>query len=184
LTLLALPAPAAGRSFAPKEFDQMVAEAEQIFVGTVAAADSWRLPAGLIVTDVTFATSEVLKGPVGGVVTLLMPGGTVEDETLKVSGLPALEVGATYLVFVRDNGSAIVPVVGGDQGLFRIARDPGSGRELALDARGKPIASETVRRALGQSGLRLEPAPPVALPALLRAIRDRVRPERRRRRRA
>lgn len=74
-----------------------------------------RLPTGLIVTDVTFAGIRLLKGSAGREIILRFLGGTVGDEVLEVADWPRLDVGQAYLVFTKDNGRSIFPVVGGDQ---------------------------------------------------------------------
>src|SRR5262249_45097090 len=53
-------------SFLPKDFSQLVAEAEEIFIGTLTGTSSSRLPTGAIVTDLTFSDVKVLKGGTSG----------------------------------------------------------------------------------------------------------------------
>ena len=157
--LLAIPmAPGFGASFAPKEFDQLVGEADEIFVGTASEASSRKLGTGAIVTDVTFRNLRVVKGNASaGETTIMVLGGTVGAETLALRGVPKFQVGITYLIFVQGNGSTIFPVVGGHQGLFQIRRDPASGRELVYNASGLAPTGVTledflqaIRNRLGQ----------------------------------
>jgi len=138
-----------GTSFVLQNFEQLVSEAEQIMVGTVASTTSRKLPTGAIVTEVTFATPRVLKGAPMGEITLEVLGGTVGEETLALAGVPQFERGVTYLVFVKDNRTAIFPVVGGPQGLFQIKRDAATGQDLVFDAQGNPLPSHTVNDVLG-----------------------------------
>jgi hypothetical protein len=170
-----------GASFVPKDFDQLVAEADEIFVGAVTRLEARKAAAGPILTDVTFAEREVLKGPAGPAdFVLVVLGGTVGGETLAVAGFPRFEVGMTYLVFVKGNGSTVFPVLGGPQGLFQVWRDPASGGRMVLDAQGLPVRSPSVLRAVlspaRSQAAPLAPAPPIALDALLGAIRARLGP--------
>jgi hypothetical protein len=123
----------ANAAFLPKQWEQLVAEADQIFVGTVVATRSSKLPNGAIVTDVVFASPRIFKGA-GGPVTLRVLGGEVGGEQLTVASFPRFEVGITYLAFVKGNGTTILPLVGGPQGLFRVERDPASGDEVVFGA--------------------------------------------------
>ena len=169
-----------GDSFVHKEFDQLVTEAEQIFVGTVTASQSRKLPTGAIVTDVTFSSLRVLKGSEArGDIVLTVLGGSVEGETLKVGGFPEFRLGVTYLIFSKDNGTAIFPVVGGAQGMFQIKQDPTTGEELVLDAHGMAITSPTVTDAISTSASTpgpLRPPSPVTLDAFVQAIKNRLSP--------
>lgn len=166
-------------SFVPKNFDQLVAEADQIFVGTGIAAQSRRLPTGAIVTDVTFSNLQVLKGSdVASELVLMVLGGTVEGETLAVAGFPEFKQGVEYLIFSKDNGRAVFPAVGGDQGVFQVQRDPSTGDALVFDAHGAEVTSSTVRDAvnaqvLARGDVRLPPR--LTLDAFVRAITDRLR---------
>jgi hypothetical protein len=179
LALILLPAlgnPVGADSFIPKEFDQMVVEAEQIFAGTVSAtARSRRLPSGLVVTEVIFSSARVYKGAGGGDVTLLMPGGELGDEVVRVAGMPELRAGTTYLVFAKGNGRSVFPVVGGDQGLFRIEHDPATAEEFVLDVRGRVIENAGIRALAGPAPAG-GPAPRILLNTLVEAIRERLRP--------
>ena len=123
-----------------KNFEQLVAEAEQIFVGTVTATPSRRLPSGAIVSDIEFSSVRGFKGRTGRVVSLLVLGGTVDDESQRVPGLPRFEPGAIYVVFVRGNGRSVFPVVGGPHGVFQVRRDEITEELLVFDAEGRPIA--------------------------------------------
>ena len=159
LAVLSLTAARAdAHSFVFKDWEALVAEAEEIFAGQVTATRSFELPGGLIATDVVFARPRVLKGPDGGPLTLRVFGGTVGAVTLKLSGIPRFERGLTYVVFARGNGSDVFPVVGGTYGLFQIRRDPASGQDLVVGARGETLWSV-----------------PVSADAFLEAIEEEVR---------
>ena len=81
-------------SFEQKNFDQLVAESDEIFAGTASAAVPRKLPAGGIVTDVTFTNLQVLKGNAANTeITLMTMGGTVGGETFEIQGLPKFQIG-------------------------------------------------------------------------------------------
>jgi len=130
--LLVLTGPGVSRahSFVEKSFDQLVAEAEDVFIGTVTGAVASRLPSGLIVTDVALAVREVVKGDYArAAVPVRVVGGTVGNETLSAAGFPEFTPGATYLLFAKGNGAVVLPFVGGPQGVFKVTRDPATQQE-------------------------------------------------------
>jgi hypothetical protein len=145
-----------GHSFVYKGWEEMVVEAEQIFVGTVTATSSRRLESGIIVTDVIFSSPRVLKGGDSSVpLALRVMGGTVGAESMVLPGLPRFRQGRTYLVFVRGNGRDAFPVVGGNGGMFQVRRDLTTGTEVVYGAQGEDL---------------MTPAPP--LTAFIDAIQD------------
>jgi len=137
--------PSSAHTFRDKNFDALVMEADQILVGTVASAVGRKLPNGAIVTDIALSGVETMKGPAVSETVLTVLGGTVGEETLELTGLPTFELTARYLIFLKDDGRAIFPVVGGDHGLFHVEKDHASGEDIVLDAYGRPLA--TSRRA-------------------------------------
>ncbi len=177
LGMLTFPsASARAHSFVHKTFDQLVQEADKVFVGVVTGTQPSRLPNGAIVTDVTFSSLQVLKGNAGeGEVVLRVLGGTVDGETMELVGFPKFVPGTKYLVFLKDNGRVIFPVVGVDQGLFQILRDPATGEELVFDAHGNAITSESVIGAMGAALSpqdRSAPLSRVPLDVFVRAIQN------------
>ena len=164
--------PGEAQTFARKDFSQLVGEAEQIFVGPVTATASRRLPDGLIVTDVTFAPAQGLKGAVGSTVVLQVVGGTADGLTLKLEGVPSFEVGRRYVVFSKENGLSIFPVVGGDQGFFFVETDAAGRAGVVLDAHRRPVTGALVgRSATGRAAAGV----PMTLDVLIGEIQARVR---------
>jgi len=125
----------------PPPFEAMVAEAGEIFVGQVVVRSShWIERAGkrLIVTDVTFRTSDVVKGSPGALRTLTFLGGIIGDTRQEVAGMPSFMVGDRDVLFVRGEPS-FVPLVGLYHGLFRVvAGRNATGEYIANNAR-QPI---------------------------------------------
>jgi hypothetical protein len=142
--LLAAAGPATAGVFVVKDFEELVAEAEMIFVGTVSGEAAQKLAGGPIVTDVTFSSAQVLKGPPGAMVVLRVVGGTVGRESLELTDVPRFRPGVRYLVFVKGNGRTIFPVVGGRRGLFQVVRDPALQADVVRDAGGRPLAETPV----------------------------------------
>lgn len=115
----------------PRTFDDLLIEAELIFAGTVltiehrestvVAAEQVALPH----TFVSYRVDHVLRGAatVGSSITLRYLGGPASDgRVLQVSGVPEFKVGDQDLLFVRRNGISPCPLVGWEQGRFRIVR--------------------------------------------------------------
>jgi len=162
--------PGLATSFEPKNFDQLVAEADEIFVGTATTAVSRKLAAGGIVTDVAFTNLQILKGnPTSASISLMHMGGSVDGETFEIRGLPGFRIGVAYLVFSQGNGTTIFPVVGGDQGMFQVKPDAVTGESLVFNSRGMPIVSPSVLQAVS-----LPAHTPVPLAVFLQAIRGRM----------
>jgi hypothetical protein len=121
-------------SFERKDLRRVAAEADTIVVGWVREQQSRRLPSGLIVTDFTIAVDERIKGAgTGATESVTMAGGTVGEESQEIVGFPPLVAGARYVLFIGRQRVALVPFVGGHQGMPRIERDPETGEDLVPD---------------------------------------------------
>lgn len=134
-------------SFKAKSFDDLVAQAQQIFVGTSIGSNAHYTERGLIVTDYSFDIIETVKGatatspgpgPGPFIVTLL--GGKVGDVELAISGAPKFDIGVKYFLFVSGNGSTMFPLVGGHQGIYQVRTDPATGQENLHDYDGNALS--------------------------------------------
>jgi hypothetical protein len=162
---------ATAASYVDKTFTELVDEAEQIVVGRVGGQAARRVSSRLIVTDVAIVPLEILKGDVpNGPMTLTMLGGTVGSDTLKVSAFPALETGRTYVLFVKENGRSVLPLVGGVHGLFAI-RWGVDGRPMVFDAGNQGVDAGFL---VGVRPDRTHPSPPIALDDFVAAITARL----------
>lgn len=158
-------------------FADLVSTAESIVVADVVDLRSAWMDsrAGrVIVTDVTFSIRRTLKGPIYAQRSLEFLGGTVGADTLQVSAMPAFEVGHRDVLFIRDSGRPISPIVGFMYGRFRVLRDTTTGAETMRTHDGRPLAS------LNEIGNQnppafVAPARPVTLDEFLGAIDARVR---------
>jgi hypothetical protein len=123
LVLLALPLlvwPLRATTVRSLDLDGLVATASTIVVGTVESSRThWGAEGRLILTEHTIRVEETLKGAPSGAVRFTTVGGTIDDLTLHVSGMPVFETGEEAVVFLEEAG-AYRTVVGMGQGKFSI----------------------------------------------------------------
>jgi hypothetical protein len=125
----------------PPSFDQLVTQAEIIFQGNVTDVSSqWVGEGGQrhIVSYITFKVEEALKGDAGQSYTIRMFGGTVGDQSMGISDAPKFNVGDRDILFVENNGSQVVPLVGIMHGRFHLQKDQ-SGQDVVLNHQGEPV---------------------------------------------
>ncbi|MGD8451413.1 MAG: hypothetical protein PVJ57_06300 [Phycisphaerae bacterium] len=132
---------AMGTVVVPMDVATMAEYAGQVIVGEVAETRSYwaenprRIETELRLTGVTY-----LKGRLpdaDDTFTLLVPGGTVGDMTMRLSGAPEPAVGQTWVLFLLPEYKTY-PVVGLWQGAFRVVADE-EGVLRVHDASGKPV---------------------------------------------
>jgi hypothetical protein len=122
-----------GTTVIPPTFDELVSRAEVIFQGIVTDVRSQWTGEGAqhrIVSYVTFKVDDAMKGTPGESYTLRMLGGTVDGETMEVSDSPKFKVGDRDIIFVENNGSQFIPLVGIMHGRFHVDKDQKTGREM------------------------------------------------------
>ena len=133
LAALALIAPnARATTVIPPTFDELVDQAEVIFQGNVTDVKSQWAGEGAqrhIVSYVTFQVEDALKGAPGQSYTIRMLGGTVDGETMGVSDAPKFHVGDKDILFVQNNGSQFIPLVGIMHGRFHVRKNQ-AGQEV------------------------------------------------------
>ena len=125
----------------PPTFDQLVSDAEFIFQSNVTGVRSQWIGEGgqrQIVTYVTFKVEDAVKGSPGASYTIRMLGGTVGDITMAISDAPKFQVGDRDILFVENNGTQFIPLVGIMHGRFHIERDQ-SGQEVVTTNEGEPV---------------------------------------------
>jgi len=126
----------------PPSFDELVAQAELIFQGTVTEVRSqWVGEGGQrhIVSYVTLNVDDALKGELGGSYTVRMLGGTVDGQTMEVSDSPKFKVGDRDILFVEHNGTQFIPLVGIMHGRFRLQKDNATGAEVVVTNSGRAV---------------------------------------------
>ena len=140
--------PSHATTFKAFDFDQLTAQADRIFIGTVTAANPTMTVRGAIVTDFVFSEVEDVKGASGDATqSVRMIGGTLGTRTLAVPGAPTFRIGERYLVFVQGNGRVMFPTLGGPQGIYRMRVDSQKSRTEVLDYAGNPVTSLPTRGA-------------------------------------
>ncbi|MGI8820300.1 MAG: hypothetical protein ACR2ID_05460 [Chthoniobacterales bacterium] len=126
----------------PPTFDQLVTRAQIIFQGAVTDVQSQWVGEGAqrhIVTDVTFKIDESLKGDAGSSYTIRMLGGTVGDQTMAVSDAPKFKIGDRDILFVENNGSQFIPLVGIMHGRFRLQKNEATRADVVVSEHGEPL---------------------------------------------
>ena len=123
-----------------KNLDNLIEESDGIVIGTVRSVESHYDPSKDIYTFVKLDQLEVLHGNYQQrTLTLRLKGGQVQNDFLHVEGGPEFSQNDRVILFVRNNGHEIVPLVGWTQGLLRIVTDPATGREMIHDHDGNRV---------------------------------------------
>ena len=127
----------------PPSFDELVSRAEMIFQGKVTDVRSEWTGEGAqrhIMSYVTLKVEDAIKGNPDSTVTLRMLGGTVGSETMEVSDAPKFKVGDRDILFVENNGTQFVPLVGIMHGRFRVKKDA-AGQDAVFTNEGSPLSN-------------------------------------------
>ena len=125
----------------PPSFDQLVGQAELIFQGSVTDVRSQWVGEGAqrhIVSYITFKIEDALKGDPGQSYTIRMFGGKIDGDAMGISDGPEFKVGDDDILFVENNGSQVVPLVGLMHGRFHVKKDQ-SGREVVTGHDGEAV---------------------------------------------
>ena len=126
----------------PPSFDQLVEDAQLIFEGKVTDVRCEWAGQGaerVIVSYVTFEIEDALKGSPGTNVTLRLLGGTIGNETITIADAPVFQKGDRDILFVENNGSQFIPLVGIMHGRFRVQPDGVSGIDIVTDYAGHSL---------------------------------------------
>ncbi len=103
---------------------ELADEAHVVVEGRVSAIDvRWDDKRTAINHYVTFNVEQTHKGKAGASVTIVVPGGTVGDETLRVDGVPTFKDGERAVVFLWKNKKDELVVLGQAQGKFNLFHD-------------------------------------------------------------
>jgi len=108
-----------------RTFPELVERADTIVVGTVTGLrGAWGADGQTIYTYATLTDLDVLKGDVpAATYELRMPGGVIGDSAQLYPGMPSLEQGERYILFIRGYLRDFFPLVGVYQGLYQVIRD-------------------------------------------------------------
>jgi hypothetical protein len=122
-------------TYLPVTFQELVTEADVIFVGDVVDLRPYvlRTRTGTIVkTRVTFRVADALYGTTSILEVFDFLGGEADGIGMAVEGMPKFAVGDRRVVFARRKPS-LNPIVGFTQGLLRVQRD-GNGVDRIVTA--------------------------------------------------
>lgn len=166
----------------PPSFDELVDKAEVIFEGNVTEVKSQWVGEGAerhIVSYVTFAVKDSLKGESGAKYTLRMFGGEVDGEGMAIADAPKFKVGDEEILFVENNGSQLVPLVGIMHGRFHVRKE--AGREvMTTDAEEKETTVKSTAR-IGQANEDSTNEPALSAADFKSAIKEKVEAKQRER---
>jgi hypothetical protein len=166
--------PAGASSFGRLGIEDLVAGNELIVTGEVLETHSyWTEPGTLILTEVRFAVSEVLKGePGASEIKVTLPGGRIGDRANVVVGGADLAPERSYLLFLRrgdlPGAKGVRMVADFGQGAFEIRLGKGGLRAVSQATRDTLIAN-----AIGDSSP-LGGADGLSLDALRSSVHDLV----------
>lgn len=132
---------AGATSYPPVTFDDLVTQADVIFVGEVVDSRPFPLETRqgtVIKTRVVFRVSDPVLGTTGAVEVLDFLGGEWDGVGMVVADMPKFVIGDRRVVFARRDRS-INPIVGFTQGLLQVTRDA-RGVDRVLTLEGLPLA--------------------------------------------
>ena len=139
--VVALHATSRATSVIPPSFDQLVGQAQTIFQGNVANVRSQWTGEGAnrhIESYITFQVEETLKGEPAQSYVMRVYGGTVGEDSMGIADAPEFKVGDHDILFVENNGTQAIPLVGIMHGRFHLLRDS-SGTEVVTKNEGQPV---------------------------------------------
>ncbi len=129
-------------SIVPPKFTELVAEAQVIVRAKVTqVACVWvDTPQGRVIkTNVTLTVGRTIKGNASKEMTLQFLGGEIDDQVMRIAGMPQFTVGQTDIVFITGNGVRFCPLVGMMHGRYRVKKDAGTQREFIARDDGVPL---------------------------------------------
>jgi hypothetical protein len=190
LCLLAIPTALAAQSatldLGTLSLDQLADRASTIVVSTVTSRRSeWEHygASRLIITKVTMEVEQTLKGSAPRTLVVEVLGGTIGEQTLRVSHVPEFKVGDRDVLFLNGALHAASPIVGSDQGRFRVMNESATGTARVLSAQFAPLVSAAEIGATAETarGPARSMAEAFSLTDFVTLVRDRVRQMERRR---
>jgi hypothetical protein len=139
----------------PLTFEQLVNEAAAVVYARVTEVrGQWTADRQSIDSIITLEALQYLKGDLGPVVPMRLPGGEASGIVNVLPGAPRLREGELVVLFLKARGPARLTTLGLSQGIFRVARDPRTGTMLVTppplkeSAAGRIMRGAAERRAL------------------------------------
>jgi hypothetical protein len=159
----------------PRTFAELVGLADWVVIGTVTQVAS-AIEGERIYTYITLADLEVIKGAWHDAeYRLRVSGGVVGPWAEVYQGLPQLEAGRRYILFIQGNFSALFPVVGLHQGVFRVEWDPARQQTVVWPLTDQAPARTSDASALRQSQLSVSPVAGITVEAFVERIHAQLR---------
>ncbi|MEO8677745.1 MAG: hypothetical protein ABI665_01785 [Vicinamibacterales bacterium] len=178
IIFVAFPLPALAQGAAEAlSFNQLIERAPLIVVATATSRRAgWELygSSRLIITTITFQVEQTLKGSAPRTLSVEVLGGTIGDETLHVSHVPEFKVGDRDVLFLNNAAHSVSPIVGSDQGRFRIVTESATGTPRVLTAGFLPLVS-TADIGRGRPGIIPSMSAALSLDNFVTMVRDRAR---------
>ena len=116
----------------PMDFDALLDRAQDIYKAQVVSISSDWSGEGAnrhVATFVRLRVLESYRGAVQGEQTLEFFGGTIGERKQRIVGMPEFQAGDVEILFVRGNHTDICPLVGVQQGRFRVVKNASDGLE-------------------------------------------------------
>lgn len=145
----------------PSSFAELVNQSDYIVRAVVKSTTSERQVKNgrtKIYTRVELEVREVIAGQPPSPLVLVMLGGRVGEEEMRIAGAPQFEVGNEDILFVRDNGKTIYPLTAMMHGRYRVLKEQETGREYVARSNDAPL-TDTAEVALAMSDDASPPAP-------------------------
>jgi hypothetical protein len=146
---LAAPRPAQATVVVPAGVAELAAEATAIAHGRVVRIDTQQGDGGRVERIVTVQVFDYLKGGLGNVVQLRVPGGTFGRYTTFMIGAPSFAEGDELVLFLglRD-GDTLPRLLGFHQGVYRVVSDPSTGVQWVTPpvVQGSAVRGDVTRR--------------------------------------
>ena len=169
-----LPGSAGATTLIRAGLDELVMRSESVVMGEVVDVVSrWNSDHTFILSDVTFAPSETIKGQAAGPLTFTVMGGTVGGRTTLIVAGAELVIGRSYVLFLgrEDLPGAAQALTVRDhcQGVFEVATQRGEMKAVSQATRHPllPDASGSNAAPGGTEGL--------PLTTLIKTLRETVR---------
>jgi hypothetical protein len=169
---------AGATSVIPPAFDKLVNQADYIVHTTVKSVTAeWSVDGANkhIITKVELDVIEVVTGTPPQPLVLVMLGGKIGDQELRVEGAPQFKVGEEDILFVHGNGQQFTPLVAMDYGRYRVKHDGATGSTYIARGSGVPLYGEQEIVLPMSATSPVKTSQPSAVPLTPQEFKDRIR---------
>lgn len=148
-------APARAVTLRQLSMDELIAQSTAIVQGRVLGSYTTLLN-GEVYTHVKVQVSSRWKGVSADVADIVFPGGAAGRVRQSIPGVPRLQEGQQYVLYLWTNRAGLTFVTGFQQGIFSVSQGAdgqamvqrSSVSEMMLDGNGKPVSDSPVRMPL------------------------------------